>query len=850
MSDRTGQQAGNYKLVKLLGKGGFAEVYLGEHIHLGTPAAIKLLTAKLSGEEENHFREEARTIAWLRHPNIVRVLEFGVEEGLPYLVMDYAPNGTLRQFFLKGWKYEPLTILPYVQQVAGALQFAHDRKLIHRDVKPENMLLGENKEVLLSDFGIAVVAQSSRHQDMQEVVGTLAYMAPEQIQAHPRPASDQYSLGVVIYEWLTGARPFSGSMSEILAKQISTPPAPLREKIPNVSPELEQIVLTALAKDPRERFASIRAFANAFEQAALAAQGATSATVAAPAPEIPQASPPGVGQANNIISAPSAPANSSPASNWPSFYAPSGPASTPSAPPISAGSGPYGNVISAPNAVPSGPYPNVDSAPNVVPSMPPGAAGGMASSTGPAADSSGPYGPPSASPANGESNILDAPTVMGTFLAPTAPAPPAQPVMPAAAGWQSSQPVPSAPPGWQTAQPIPSAPPGWQSSQPAFSSGPAQMDAPTLSSGPVGPAGPAVNPPPPIPAPPPTGRGISRRTVLVAGAAGIAGLAVVGGGITWFALSNKPSPQTGQGPTPPPDQPLYTYSGHRGAVRAVVWVDDGNRVASASADHTVQVWDALSGANSVIYHGHIALVRAITLSSNKQFLASASDDKTVQIWSLATNTRTFTYKGHTDAVLAVAWSPVGPNIASGGLDQTVQVWSSASNGKLQFKLTLTGTTNHATCIAWSPDGKRLAAGSADGTVRIWDVGTQKPQVTYRGHTAGVNSIAWSPDGLRVVSGGSDKRAIVWDSQDGKTYAKDHNHTNSVDSVAWSPDGKYIATASTDMTVEILDAVTYRMVRTYSGHKTQVLAVAWSPDSQNIASGGQDDTAQVWKALEA
>ena len=136
--------------------------------------------------------------------------------------MDYAPNGTMRQHFLKGWQISPQTMLPYVQQVASALQFAHDRKLIHRDVKPENMLLGEDKEVILSDFGIAVVAQSSRHQDIQEVVGTLAYMAPEQIQAHPRPASDQYSLGVVIYEWLTGARPFAGSMSEILAKQIST----------------------------------------------------------------------------------------------------------------------------------------------------------------------------------------------------------------------------------------------------------------------------------------------------------------------------------------------------------------------------------------------------------------------------------------------------------------------------------------------------------------------------------------------------------------------------------------------------------------------------------------------------
>ncbi len=267
MTDRVGQQLGNYRLIHPLGQGGFAEVYLGEHIHLGTLAAIKILSTKLSAEEIERFREEARTIARLKHLHIVRVLEFGVEGGVPYLVMDFAAGGTLRQRYPKGAQLSPEVIVPYVQQVASALQYAHDRKLIHRDVKPENMLLGESGEVLLSDFGIAIVSQSSRYQPTQDTAGTIAYMAPEQIQAHPRPASDQYSLGIVLYEWLTGERPFTGSMSEILAKQISVPPPPLREKAPELSPALEQVVLTALAKDPKERFASIQAFANALVQA-------------------------------------------------------------------------------------------------------------------------------------------------------------------------------------------------------------------------------------------------------------------------------------------------------------------------------------------------------------------------------------------------------------------------------------------------------------------------------------------------------------------------------------------------------------------------------------------------------
>src|SRR5207302_8431043 len=109
--------------------------------------------------------------------------------------------------------------------------------------------------------------QSSRYQGTQDMAGTIAYMAPEQIQAHPRPASDQYSLAIVVYEWLTGERPFHGSFTEIAIKHSVVPPPPLREKLPTISPDVEQVVLTSLAKDPKERFGNIQAFANALEQA-------------------------------------------------------------------------------------------------------------------------------------------------------------------------------------------------------------------------------------------------------------------------------------------------------------------------------------------------------------------------------------------------------------------------------------------------------------------------------------------------------------------------------------------------------------------------------------------------------
>src|SRR5205807_1491142 len=137
----------------------------------------------------------------------------------------------------------------------------------HRDIKPENLLVGHHHEVLLSDFGLAVLAHSARSQPVQETAGTMAYMAPEQIQGHPSPASDQYALGIVVYEWLCGDRPFHGSFTEIYSQQLFVPPPPLREKVPELPSDVEEVVRVALSKDPERRFASVQAFATALEQA-------------------------------------------------------------------------------------------------------------------------------------------------------------------------------------------------------------------------------------------------------------------------------------------------------------------------------------------------------------------------------------------------------------------------------------------------------------------------------------------------------------------------------------------------------------------------------------------------------
>lgn len=267
MPNLVDQRLGNYRLVNLIGQGGFADVYLGEHLHLGTRAAIKVLQMRVGSTGIEQFRTEARTIASLVHPHIVRVLDFGVEQDIPFLVMDYAPGGSLRQRYPEGNFLPVASIISYTKQMASALQYAHDQNFIHRDVKPGNMLLMNENTLLLSDFGLVKVAHNSNSYSMQGVAGTAAYIAPEQIQGRPHIASDQYALGAIVYEWLSGTLPFQGSPIEIYGQHLHATPPSLHEIFPAIPPEAENVVFRALAKDPSQRFPRIEDFAAALEQA-------------------------------------------------------------------------------------------------------------------------------------------------------------------------------------------------------------------------------------------------------------------------------------------------------------------------------------------------------------------------------------------------------------------------------------------------------------------------------------------------------------------------------------------------------------------------------------------------------
>ncbi len=267
MTDRVGQQIGNFHIVKFLGEGGFADVYLGQHRYLQSYAALKVSRKTLNEDDKQQFLTEAQTLVRLRHSHIVRVLDFAVEQDRPVLIMEYAPHGTLRDRYPYGTCLPLATVADYIMQVASALQYAHNHQVIHRDVKPGNILLDADSRLLISDFGLSLFSPSSELLHTQAPAGTVPYTAPEQLRGKPTFASDQYSLGIIAYEWLCGRRPFEGKAMEIMYQHTYEAPPPLRTFQPELPVAVETVVLRALAKNPIDRFPSVQAFAQALERA-------------------------------------------------------------------------------------------------------------------------------------------------------------------------------------------------------------------------------------------------------------------------------------------------------------------------------------------------------------------------------------------------------------------------------------------------------------------------------------------------------------------------------------------------------------------------------------------------------
>src|SRR3954451_15626649 len=248
-----------YFVTRKLCSGGMADVYLAEDQELGRRVALKLLNDRHANDEQfvERFRREAQSAAGLNHPNIVSIFDRGQAEGTYYIAMEYLDGRTLKELLVRNGPTPVPIAIDYARQILSALSFAHRNGIVHRDIKPHNIVVGTDGRLKVTDFGIAR-SGASQMTEAGSIVGTAQYLSPEQARGAPVDArSDLYSLGIVLYEMLTGKVPFTGDAPvEIAMKHLSAVPEPPSKLRPDVPHDLDAVVLRALAKDPDQRYGS------------------------------------------------------------------------------------------------------------------------------------------------------------------------------------------------------------------------------------------------------------------------------------------------------------------------------------------------------------------------------------------------------------------------------------------------------------------------------------------------------------------------------------------------------------------------------------------------------------------
>nr|MDQ6914677.1 protein kinase [Actinomycetota bacterium] len=260
---------GRYSILSRLGSGGMADVYCAQDLQLGRKVALKLLYRRFAEDEQfvERFKREASAAAGLQHPNVVGVYDRGEFDGTYYIAMEYLEGRSLKQIVQDEGPLAPERAIELVVQILRAARFAHQRGVIHRDLKPHNVIVDEEGRVKVTDFGIARAGAS----DMTEtgsIMGTAQYLSPEQAQGHAVSAqSDLYAIGIVLYELLTGRVPFDGDSPVTIAlKQVSELPVPPSAYNAAIPPELDALVLRALEKDPARRFTDAEEMSGALEE--------------------------------------------------------------------------------------------------------------------------------------------------------------------------------------------------------------------------------------------------------------------------------------------------------------------------------------------------------------------------------------------------------------------------------------------------------------------------------------------------------------------------------------------------------------------------------------------------------
>jgi serine/threonine-protein kinase len=861
-----------------------ATVYKAYDASTDRYVAIKVLPEEFASDSGflARFEREAKVVASLQHVHILPIFNYGQEAGVTYLAMPYISTGTLQDYLEKNQPTLDEAARMFIQ-IAEAVDYAHKRGILHRDLKPSNVLLDASGNALLTDFGLTRMAESASTLTGTGVIGTPTYMSPEQGQGKDVDSrSDLYSLGVILYEMMTGQVPFRADTPiAVIFKHINDPLPMPRARRPNLPENIENVILKSLAKEPEARFKTAGEMVQAL-RAAMSGQ-----TIHYEQTMVPYK--PVVSDAETMVVY-DEPGTAGGSRQWWVIGAVALVIVAVIAAVLLSGMLGSGDdddqeptrTIAVAQGGGDTPAPSTDQ-PTALPTDEPGAPTPATPVLEPKRNVAVKEGPGSQFLTVGtlEANqqlVIVGLSEDGAWYLIALPDGTQGWVAVSAALVETQGDLNLVPLVALTATPTPTStltptatltetPTATLTETPTATLTETPTETPTLTETPT-PTATFTDLPTDLPTrtPEPTA---TMTFTPSATATPTETPTITPSPTATFTPTITPTPTLTFTPTSSPTatgipvalvasrfEQREVYDAHNGNdVSAVAFSPDGSLFASGSADRTIWLWDVEAGSPLLSFEGHEGPVNDVEFSPDGRWVVSASLDASVRLWDIATGESRVTMQSFTDrAILRLAFSPDGTRLAATSQDGQVAIW------ELPLGTRLAAWTAHvggAYGVAFSPDGTRLAtSGTRDGAVRLWDIAPGSPtfgqqMIELRGTAESWFEVAFSPNGLTVAAGGRPAHVQVWivdpaSPSFGQTlYALTGQSGDAVYAVSYSPDGSALASGAQDSSVWLWDTAAGTRLAELRGLTSAILSLAFSPDGSVLITGGDDGTVRLW-----